>query len=55
MVGTAAATAGYAGVYCGKRTTRPRDHPEGADASVGCTGLGVKLLAMSDEVRAGYF
>jgi hypothetical protein len=29
-------------------------YQERADASVQCTGLGARLLAMSDEARAGY-
>ena len=65
-MGTAAASAGAAGpseglrdgaaggVHRGERTARPRDLRERADASVRRAGLGARLLATSDEARAGY-
>ena len=34
--------------------TRPRDLRDRALASVRCPGLGTRLLATSDEARAGY-
>ena len=44
-----------AGVHRGERTTRPRDLRERADASVRRPGLGARLLATSDEARAGWY
>ena len=43
-----------AGVHRGERTTRPRDLRERADTSVRRPGLEARLLAMSDDARAGY-
>ena len=37
------------------RTTRPRDLRERADMSVRRPGLGARLLATSDEARAGWY
>ena len=42
------------GVHRAERTTRPRGLRERADASVRRPGLGARLLATSDEARAGY-
>ena len=43
-----------AGVHRGERTTQARDLRERADAPVRRPGLGARLLAMSDDARAGH-